>query len=133
MVSLFDGSKAIAQAGESNGGGEAVSSGSSGASGHGGGAVVTARPLPDVSIEMEAVQFFQTKLVKKEERWVPIRSLAGHLSQASEQVRECVGPQLEFRKWLLRHPHIFEVQGELVGLRDNLAAMATPCSADKEV
>ena len=126
MVSLFDGSKAIAQAGESNGGGEAVSSGSSGASGHGGGAVVTARPLPDVSIEMEAVQFFQTKLVKKEERWVPIRSLAGHLSQASEQVRECVGPQLEFRKWLLRHPHIFEVQGELVGLRDNLAAMATP-------
>ncbi len=67
------------------------------------------RPLPDVSVEMEAVQFFQMKLVKKEERWVPIRSLAGHLSQASEAVRECVGPQLEFRKWLLRHPHIFEV------------------------
>lgn len=37
-----------------------------------------------------------------------------------------VGPQLEFRKWLLRHPHIFEVQGELVGLRDGVAAVSTP-------
>ena len=130
MVSLFDGSKAIAQSGESGGGGgeAGVSAGGGGVGGAGGGGAggVTARPLPDVSVEMEAVQFFQTKLVKKEERWVPIRSLAGHLSQASEQVRDCVGPQLEFRKWLLRHPHIFEVQGELVGLRDNLAAMATP-------
>ena len=126
MVSLFDGSKAIIPSGESNGSGDASgASNTSGASGQGG-LGVTVRPLPDVSTEMEAVQFFQTKLVKKEERWVPIRSLAGHLSQASENVRECVGPQLEFRKWLLRHPHIFEVQGELVGLRDNLAAMATP-------
>lgn len=82
--------------------------------------------LPDVSAEMEAVRFFQGKLLKKEERWVPIKSLAGHLSQASAEVRNCVGPQLEFRKWLLRHPHIFEVQGELVGMRDGIAAMATP-------
>lgn len=79
--------------------------------------------LPDVSIEMDAVQFFQGKLAKKEERWVPIRSLAGHISQASTEVRNVVGPQLEFRKWLLRHPHIFEVQGELVGLRDGIAAI----------
>ena len=127
MVSLFDGSKAIVPSGGSSGGGEGSGSSSGGgASGLGGGVGVATRPLPDVSIEMEAVQFFQMKLVKKEERWIPIRSLAGHLSQASEPVRECVGPQLEFRKWLLRHPHIFEVQGELVGLRDNLAAMATP-------
>ena len=84
------------------------------------------RGLPDVSMEMDAVQFFQNKLVKKEERWVQIRSLAGHLSQASADVRNVVGPQLDFRKWLLRHPHIFEVQGELVGLRDGIAAVSTP-------
>ena len=59
-------------------------------------------------------------------RWVPIKSLAGHLSQSSPEVRNVVGPQLEFRKWLLRHPHIFEVQGELVGLRDGIAAVSTP-------
>ncbi len=116
MVSLFDGSKVEAP----------VENGGATHGGSGGGSGAISRPLPDVSTEMEAVQYFQTKLVKKEERWVQIRSLAGHLSQASENVRECVGPQLDFRKWLLRHPHIFEVQGELVGLRDNLAAMATP-------
>jgi exonuclease 3'-5' domain-containing protein 1 len=83
----------------------------------------SSRGLPDVSIEMDAVQFFQGKLAKKEERWVQIRSLAGHISQASAEVRNVVGPQLEFHKWLVRHPHIFEVQGELVGLRDGIAAI----------
>ena len=84
------------------------------------------RSLPDVTVELQAVSFFQGKLVKKEERWVQIKSLAGHLSQASTEVRNIVGPQLEFRNWLLKHPHIFEVQGELVGLRDGISAMATP-------
>ena len=36
-----------------------------------------------------------------------------------------MGPQLQFRAWLLKHPHIFDVQGELVGLRDGISAMAT--------
>ena len=36
-----------------------------------------------------------------------------------------VGPQLQFRAWLLKHPHIFDVQGELVGLRDGISAMST--------
>eukprot|EP00918_Siedleckia_nematoides_P077370 GHVU01169191.1.p1 GENE.GHVU01169191.1~~GHVU01169191.1.p1 ORF type:complete len:632 (+),score=60.51 GHVU01169191.1:168-2063(+) len=84
------------------------------------------RSLPDVSQEMGAVQYFQAKLSLKEERWIPIKSLAGHLSQAVLEVRTVVGPQLEFRKFLLKHPHIFEVQGELVGLRDGIAAVATP-------
>ena len=86
---------------------------------------ILSRSLPDVSLEMEAVSFFQEKLVRKEERWVQIRSLAGHLSQAKMELREVVGPQLEFRNWLLKHPHIFEVQGDLVGMRDGLAAVAT--------
>jgi exonuclease 3'-5' domain-containing protein 1 len=109
MVSLFDSSKAPPPS-ERDGSPSSTSG----------------RSLPDVSAEMEAVSYFQNKLAKKEERWVPIKSLAGHLSQAEMEVRNCVGPQLEFRKWLLRHPHIFEVQGELVGLRDGLAAVATP-------
>jgi len=117
MVSLFDGSKDDSDRAES------VTSNSSGSSNK-----PISRPLPDISGEMEAVQFFQGKLSKKEERWVLIRSLAGHLSQASAAVRQVVGPQLDFQKWLTRHPHIFEIQGELVGLRDGLAAVSTPVS-----
>ena len=87
------------------------------------------RSLPDVSVEMDAVQFFQTQLTKREEKWVQIKSLAGHLSQTTPEIRNIVGPQLEFRKWLLRHMHIFEVQGEMVTLRDGLAPPpATPGS-----
>ena len=113
MVSLFDSSKATPSS--VGGGGDGSEDGTT-----------PPRALPDVSDEMEASQYFQYKLMKKEERWVPIRSLAGHLSQAALNVRNTVGPQLDFRKWLLRHPHIFEVQGELVGLRDGIAAVATP-------
>jgi len=114
MVSLYDG----------KGGDEEVTRESSPASSASGS--IALRNLPDVSMEMEAVQYFQHKLMKKEEKWVQIKSLAGHISQASANVRSVVGPQLEFRKWLLKHPHIFEVQGELVGLRDGIAAVSTP-------
>lgn len=114
MVSLFDSSKAVSS--------PSTTDGSSG----GGGVTPSGRSLPDVSAEMEAVRFFQNRLGRKDEQWVPVKSLAGHLSQASANVRGVVGPQLDFRKFLLRHPHIFEVQGELVGLRDGVAAIATP-------
>ena len=77
------------------------------------------KSLPDVSNEMESVQYFKLKLLKREEDWLSVRSLAGHLSQASLEVRQCVGPQIDFKSWLIRHPHIFEVQGEMVRLRDN--------------
>jgi hypothetical protein len=75
-------------------------------------------PMQNLEKESEAVKFFQTRLLKKEERWIPIKSLAGHLSQASESIREVVGPQSDFRNFLLRHPHVFDVQGELVGLKN---------------
>ena len=116
MVSLFDGSKPDHIETESS-----SSTNSSGTT-----SAPIPRALPDISGEMEAVQFFQGKLTKREERWILIRSLAGHLSQASAPVRNVVGPQLDFQAWLIRHPHIFEVQGELVGLRDGIAAVATP-------
>ena len=112
MVSLFDSSKATAES--------SVKPATSG------GVTPSGRSLPDVSAEMEGVRYFQNKLMKKEERWVQIRSLAGHLSQASPEVRSVVGPQLDFKKWVLRHPHIFEVQGDLVGLRDGIAAVTAP-------
>ncbi|XP_074645379.1 uncharacterized protein LOC141901800 [Tubulanus polymorphus] len=80
------------------------------------------RHSTDLSIETEAVLFFQGKLAKKEEKWVQIKSLAGHLSQANADIRQCVGPQNEFKKFLLRHLHVFEVQGELVSLRDSFSS-----------
>jgi len=78
------------------------------------------RGLPDVSVEMEAVQFFRAQLARRDDRWVPIKSLAGHLSQTTPEIRAIVGPQLEFRRWLLRHIHIFDVQGDVVALCDGL-------------
>lgn len=78
------------------------------------------RGLPDVSVEMEAVQYFRTQLARRDERWVPVKSLAGHLSQTTPEIRAVVGPQLEFRRWLLRHVHIFDVQGDMVALCDGL-------------
>ncbi|VDQ01690.1 unnamed protein product [Trichobilharzia regenti] len=75
-------------------------------------------PMEKLFLESEAVHFFQQKLIKREERWVPIKSLAGHLSQATPEVRAIVGPQLEFRRFLLKHPHVFEVQGELVSVKE---------------
>uniref|UniRef100_A0A0X3PHY1 Egal-1 winged helix domain-containing protein n=1 Tax=Schistocephalus solidus TaxID=70667 RepID=A0A0X3PHY1_SCHSO len=78
--------------------------------------------MDNFMLETEAVKFFQQRLSRREERWVPIKSLAGHLSQASPEVRAVVGPQLEFRGFLLKHPHVFEVQGDLVGLKDPFTA-----------
>ena len=113
MVSLFDGKSSPGDTVDD--GGSDTSAPTSGRS-----------ALPDVSTELAAVQYFQQRLIKKEEKWVQICSLAGHLSQADAPIRAAVGPQLDFRKWLLKHPHIFDVQGELVGLKDGVAAVATP-------
>ncbi|XP_050414424.2 uncharacterized protein LOC126828600 [Patella vulgata] len=84
----------------------------------------------EVSVETEAVQFFRGRIVKREETWVPIKSLAGHLSQAPAEIRECVGPQNEFREWLLRHPLIFDVKEDLVSLKDNITYSAVNPNAE---
>ncbi|KAL3852531.1 hypothetical protein ACJMK2_016158 [Sinanodonta woodiana] len=90
----------------------------------------TSLGLPDVSTETEAVQYFRARLNKKGEKWMPIRSLAGHLSQASAEIRECVGPQNEFEGWLLKHPLIFELNGEMVCLKDNINYSAVNPTAE---
>ena len=87
------------------------------------------RPLPDISAEMDAVKYFQGRLLKRDEKWLQINRIAGHLSQAPFHIRNTVGPQLDFRDWLLKHPHIFEVQGELVGLLDGIAAITPEVGA----
>lgn len=79
--------------------------------------------LPDVSVELEAVRYFQSKFARKGDRWMPIASLAGHLSQASREIRHVVGPQVMFQSWLLKHPHIFEISESSVGLREDIAAV----------
>jgi hypothetical protein len=70
-------------------------------------------------IEQEAINFFKKQLSKREEEWLPIVSVAGHASQASADVRKYVGPQNEFKIFLLRYPHIFAVRDEFCGLKVN--------------
>ncbi|KAL4226799.1 hypothetical protein ACF0H5_014778 [Mactra antiquata] len=74
----------------------------------------------DVSVETEAVQYFRQKMIRKGEKWLPVLSLAGHLSQATPDIRECVGPQNQFKEWLERHPLIFDIKGDMVALKDNI-------------
>ncbi|CAF3222438.1 unnamed protein product [Rotaria sp. Silwood2] len=68
-------------------------------------------------IEQEAINFFKKQLTKREEEWLPIVSVAGHASQASADVRKYVGPQNEFKVFLLRYPTIFIVRDEFCGLK----------------
>lgn len=88
--------------------------------------------LPDVSTETEAVQFFRGRILKKGDKWIPVRSLAGHLSQASAEIRECVGPQNEFLSWLFKHPLIFEVRDDNVCLKDNIRYNAADSDTSSE-
>ena len=70
-------------------------------------------------IEQEAINFFKKQLNKREEEWLPIVSVAGHASQASADVRKYVGPQNEFKMFLLRYPNIFLVRDDFCGLKVN--------------
>lgn len=70
-------------------------------------------------IEQEAINFFKKQLSKREEEWLPIVSVAGHASQASADVRKYVGPQNEFKIFLLRYPNIFIVRDDFCGLKVN--------------
>lgn len=89
--------------------------------------------LPDISAELEAVRYFQGKFAKKRERWMPVASLAGHLSQASRAVRAVVGPQLQFHNWLLKHPHIFELCDNMVGLQEDIAAVVLNSEQSQDI
>ncbi|CAF0922962.1 unnamed protein product [Didymodactylos carnosus] len=68
-------------------------------------------------IEQEAIIFFRKQIQKREEEWLPIVSVAGHASQASCDVRKFVGPQNEFKTFLVRYPQTFIVREDYCGLR----------------
>lgn len=76
------------------------------------------------SVEAEAVNYFKLKMAKKEEKFLPIVSVAGYSSQSSMDVRKFVGPQTDFKKFLLKYPEVFEVQGEYVALRERVTGGA---------
>lgn len=68
-------------------------------------------------IEQEAIAFFRKQMSKREEDWLPIVSVAGHASQSSSDVRKYVGPQNEFKNFLIKYPNIFCVKDEYCGLK----------------
>lgn len=68
----------------------------------------------------EAVEYFSSKLIQYGVGTeVPIRSLLGHRSQASPEVRHISGQHIStFKEFLLRHPEAFAVHEDAVVLRE---------------
>ena len=77
-------------------------------------------------IEQEAIAFFRKQISKREEDWLPIVSVAGHASQSSSDVRKFVGPQNEFKSFLVKYPHIFVVRDEYCGLKGKADVSTQP-------
>ncbi|XP_013412851.1 uncharacterized protein LOC106175412 [Lingula anatina] len=100
-----------------------------GGGGSGGG---SSEPAPR-DAEKEAIQYFAQKMMRKEDTWIPIKSLAGHLSQAPLDIRNVVGPQSEFKKFLTAHSDVFDVHEEIVSLKDNTAPRTSRRSNYKPV
>lgn len=78
----------------------------------------------------EAKDYFSHKLIQYgAETEVPIKSLLGHRSQASPQVRHISGQHIkEFTDFLIKYPDTFRVVDEHVVLVNFAAAMAIPNS-----
>lgn len=76
----------------------------------------------------EAVDYFQKKLQQYGPGTeVPIKSLLGHRSQASPEVRHISGQHIkEFREFLIRFPDTFVIRGEYVILKEYEDAEAQP-------
>lgn len=77
-------------------------------------------------IEQEAIAFFRKQMTKREEDWLPIVSVAGHASQSSADIRKFVGPQNEFKSFLVKYPHIFIVRDEYCGLKGRADVSSQP-------
>uniref|UniRef100_A0A1I8FAJ0 PH domain-containing protein n=1 Tax=Macrostomum lignano TaxID=282301 RepID=A0A1I8FAJ0_9PLAT len=92
---------------------------------------LSASVMMEVARESEAVRFFQSRLGRRrEDRWVPIKSLAA----------TSAGPGRKFRSPSIRQAHaVFEIQGELVWpaghvrCRDNQAAGESSPSSSSAV
>lgn len=67
---------------------------------------------------VEAVEYFREKLEQYGAAEVPIKSLLGHRSQATPEVRHISGQHIrEFKDFLLKYPETFVVRDEYVVLR----------------
>ncbi|RNA17095.1 expressed conserved [Brachionus plicatilis] len=77
-------------------------------------------------IEQEAIAFFRKQMNKREEDWLPIVSVAGHASQSSGDIRKFVGPQNEFKQFLLKYPHVFVVREDYCGLKGRADVSSAP-------
>ena len=84
---------------------------------------------PFDKVEQDAVDYFRSRFFKRETSWISIVSLAGHLSQASPEIRKVVGPQTDFKKFLIRHPEAFIVENQKVTLKLD----KQPLDADDDV
>ena len=70
--------------------------------------------------EVEAVEYFRNKMLQYGIGIeVPLRSLLGHRSQASPEIRHISGQHIrEFRDFLERHPEVFIMNEESIFLKE---------------
>ena len=70
--------------------------------------------------EQEAVEYFRIKMQQYGAGTdVPMRSLLGHRSQASPEIRHITGQHIrEFKDFLERHPEVFTMHDESVFLKE---------------
>lgn len=74
----------------------------------------------------EAVEYFRNKLEQYGNAEVPIKSLLGHRSQASPEIRHISGQHgKEFKDFLLKHPEVFVVKDDYVVLRSVLENLSS--------
>lgn len=70
---------------------------------------------------LEAVEYFTNKLEQYGNAEVPIKSLLGHRSQATPEIRHISGQHVkEFKDFLLRFPDVFVVKDDYVVLKNVL-------------
>lgn len=111
---------------DSSSSGDINSSSSSSSSTPNGQAEVQENSKTMKEIEQEAIAFFRKQMNKREEDWLPIVSVAGHASQSSSDIRKFVGPQNEFKQFLLKYPHIFVVRDDYCGLKGRADMSSAP-------
>ncbi|XP_064486922.1 egalitarian protein homolog [Ornithodoros turicata] len=71
--------------------------------------------------EQEAIEYFRAKLEQYGNAEVPIKSLLGHRSQATPEIRHISGQHgREFRDFLVKHSDVFVVKDDYVVLRSVL-------------
>lgn len=89
---------------------------------------------PQRDYVQEAIDYFRTKLEQYGNAEVPIKSLLGHRSQATPEIRHVSGQHgREFRDFLAKHSDVFVVKEEHVVLRSVLQNAAQGDAVIKQV